>query len=57
VRPPVFLGDAARYVDIGQLCLPPQCGFPTKDGNDLTADQLLAKLRRVVETAQEVWGA
>ena len=51
------IDDAARYVDIGQLCLSPQCGFSsTKEGNDLTADQQWAKLRLVVETAQEVWG-
>jgi methionine synthase II (cobalamin-independent) len=52
------IGDAARYADIGQLCLSPQCGFSsTKEGNDLTADQQWAKLRLVVETAQEVWGS
>jgi methionine synthase II (cobalamin-independent) len=52
------IDDAARYADIGQLCLSPQCGFSsTKEGNDLTADQQWAKLRLVVETAQEVWGS
>jgi 5-methyltetrahydropteroyltriglutamate--homocysteine methyltransferase len=52
------IDDAARYVDIGQLCLSPQCGFSsTKEGNDLTADEQWAKLRLVVETAQEVWGS
>jgi 5-methyltetrahydropteroyltriglutamate--homocysteine methyltransferase len=48
--------DAARFVDIDQLCLSPQCGFSsTKEGNDLTPQQQWAKLRLIVETAQEVW--
>ena len=49
--------DAARYVDIDQLCLSPQCGFAaTKEGNDLSQRQQWDKLRLIVETAQEVWG-
>ena len=48
--------DAARFADIDQLCLSPQCGFSsTKEGNDLTPEQQWAKLRLIVETAQEVW--
>jgi 5-methyltetrahydropteroyltriglutamate--homocysteine methyltransferase len=51
------LDDAARFVDIDQLCLSPQCGFSsTKEGNDLTPRQQWDKLALVVETAQEVWG-
>jgi 5-methyltetrahydropteroyltriglutamate--homocysteine methyltransferase len=51
------IDDAARYVDLDQLCLSPQCGFSsTKEGNDLTADQQWAKLALIVETANEVWG-
>jgi 5-methyltetrahydropteroyltriglutamate--homocysteine methyltransferase len=50
------IDDAARFVDGDQLCLSPQCGFSsTKEGNDLTAEQQWAKLRLIVETAQEVW--
>jgi 5-methyltetrahydropteroyltriglutamate--homocysteine methyltransferase len=50
--------EAARFVDIDQLCLSPQCGFSSsKEGNDLTQDQQWAKLRLVVETAQEIWGS
>jgi 5-methyltetrahydropteroyltriglutamate--homocysteine methyltransferase len=49
--------EASRYVDLDQLCLSPQCGFSsTLDGNALTEDEQWAKLRLVVETAQEVWG-
>jgi 5-methyltetrahydropteroyltriglutamate--homocysteine methyltransferase len=48
---------AAKYVDLDQLCLSPQCGFAsTLQGNLLTADEQFAKLALVVETAREVWG-
>jgi 5-methyltetrahydropteroyltriglutamate--homocysteine methyltransferase len=49
--------QAARYVDIEQLCLSPQCGFSsTEEGNKLTIDQQFAKLAMIVEVAEEVWG-
>ncbi|MEA2312130.1 MAG: 5-methyltetrahydropteroyltriglutamate--homocysteine methyltransferase, partial [Solirubrobacteraceae bacterium] len=49
--------EATRYVDLDQLCLSPQCGFSsTVEGNALTRDEQAAKLRLVVETAEEVWG-
>jgi 5-methyltetrahydropteroyltriglutamate--homocysteine methyltransferase len=49
--------EAARFIDIDQLCLSPQCGFSsTKEGNSLTVDEQRAKLALVVETADEVWG-
>jgi 5-methyltetrahydropteroyltriglutamate--homocysteine methyltransferase len=49
--------EASRYVDVDQLCISPQCGFSsTVDGNALTLEQQEAKLRLVVETAEEVWG-
>jgi 5-methyltetrahydropteroyltriglutamate--homocysteine methyltransferase len=48
--------DATRFVDVDQICLSPQCGFSsTAEGNLLTYDEQVAKLRRIVETAQEVW--
>jgi 5-methyltetrahydropteroyltriglutamate--homocysteine methyltransferase len=48
--------EASRFVDIEQLCLSPQCGFAsTVEGNALTIDEELAKLRLVVETAADVW--
>jgi 5-methyltetrahydropteroyltriglutamate--homocysteine methyltransferase len=51
------IDEAARFVDLGQLCLSPQCGFSsTKEGNDLSQQQQWDKLRLIVETAQEVWG-
>jgi 5-methyltetrahydropteroyltriglutamate--homocysteine methyltransferase len=49
--------DASRFVPLDQLCLSPQCGFSsTVEGNALTYDQQVAKLRLIVETAQEIWG-
>jgi 5-methyltetrahydropteroyltriglutamate--homocysteine methyltransferase len=49
--------EASRYVDIDQLCLSPQCGFSsTFEGNDLTYDEQVAKLRLIVSVADEVWG-
>ena len=50
------IDEASRYVPLDQLCLSPQCGFSsTVEGNALTLDEELAKLRLVVETAAEVW--
>jgi methionine synthase II (cobalamin-independent) len=49
--------EAARFTDVEQLCLSPQCGFAsTSEGNDLTVEQQAAKLRLIVEVAAEVWG-
>jgi len=51
------LEEASQFVDIDQLCLSPQCGFSsTLEGNALTREEQIAKLRLVVETAEEVWG-
>jgi 5-methyltetrahydropteroyltriglutamate--homocysteine methyltransferase len=49
--------EASQYVDIDQLCLSPQCGFSsTVEGNALSFEEEVAKLRLVVEVAAEVWG-
>jgi 5-methyltetrahydropteroyltriglutamate--homocysteine methyltransferase len=49
--------EATRYVDLDQLCLSPQCGFAsTEEGNILAEDEQWAKLGRIVELAEEVWG-
>ena len=49
---------AARYVPLDQICLSGQCGFSsTVEGNVLTYDEQVAKLRLIVETAADVWGA
>ena len=49
--------EASQYVDVDQLCLSGQCGFSsTVEGNQLTRDDQGAKLRLIVEVAEEVWG-
>ncbi len=51
------IDEAAKFVDIDQLCLSPQCGFAsTEDGNVLAEDEQWAKLRMIVDLAKEVWG-
>jgi 5-methyltetrahydropteroyltriglutamate--homocysteine methyltransferase len=48
---------AAKYAPLDQLCISGQCGFAsTEEGNVLTEDEQWAKLRRLVEVANEVWG-
>jgi 5-methyltetrahydropteroyltriglutamate--homocysteine methyltransferase len=49
--------EATKYVALDQLCLSPQCGFAsTEEGNVLAEDEQWAKLRMIVELAEEVWG-
>ncbi|MBZ5632192.1 MAG: 5-methyltetrahydropteroyltriglutamate--homocysteine S-methyltransferase [Acidobacteriia bacterium] len=51
------IDEAAKFIDLDQLCLSPQCGFAsTEEGNVLTEEEQWAKLRRIVEVADEVWG-
>jgi 5-methyltetrahydropteroyltriglutamate--homocysteine methyltransferase len=51
------IDEATRYVALDQLALSPQCGFAsTEEGNVLSEDEQWAKLRLVVEIAQEIWG-
>jgi len=51
------IDEAAKYVALDQLCLSPQCGFAsTEEGNVLSEDEQWAKLRTIVEIADEVWG-
>ncbi len=49
--------QAAKYVPIEQLCLSPQCGFSsTIEGNKVTVQDEINKLKLVVDVAREVWG-
>jgi 5-methyltetrahydropteroyltriglutamate--homocysteine methyltransferase len=49
--------EAGKFAPIEQFCLSPQCGFAsTEEGNVLTEEQQWAKLREIVELADEVWG-
>jgi 5-methyltetrahydropteroyltriglutamate--homocysteine methyltransferase len=51
------IDEATKYISLDQLCLSPQCGFAsTEEGNLLTEDQQWAKLRAIVELADELWG-
>ena len=51
------IDEAAKFAPLEQLCLSPQCGFSsTVHGNDIAVEAQRAKLRLVVEVAQEVWG-
>ena len=51
------IDEASKFIDLDQLCLSPQCGFAsTEEGNILAEDEQWAKLRMIVEVAQEVWG-
>jgi 5-methyltetrahydropteroyltriglutamate--homocysteine methyltransferase len=49
--------EAAKYIDLEQLSLSPQCGFASSsEGNRISEEDQFAKLRLVVEVAEEVWG-
>ena len=51
------IDEAARYAPLDQLALSPQCGFSsTVHGNDIAVEAQRAKLRLVIEVAQDVWG-
>lgn len=49
---------AAKFAPLDQLALSPQCGFASSiRGNPLGEADQAAKLRRIVEVADQVWGA
>ncbi len=49
--------EAAKHAPLDQLALSPQCGFSsTVEGNKITLQDEIAKLRLVVEVARDVWG-
>ena len=49
--------EASKHAPLEQLCLSPQCGFSsTVEGNLLSEEEQWAKLRLIVEVAEEVWG-
>jgi 5-methyltetrahydropteroyltriglutamate--homocysteine methyltransferase len=51
------IDEAAKFVPLEQLALSPQCGFSsTLEGNKITVEEEIAKLKLVVETARDVWG-
>jgi 5-methyltetrahydropteroyltriglutamate--homocysteine methyltransferase len=51
------IDEAGKYVPLDQLGISPQCGFSsTVLGNKLTIQEQIAKLKLVVQIAQEIWG-
>jgi len=51
------IDQAAKYAPLDQLAISGQCGFAsTEEGNTLTEAEQWAKIRRLVEVADEVWG-
>ena len=51
------IDEATKFASLDQLALSPQCGFAsTEEGNVLAEEEQWAKLRMVVELANEVWG-
>ncbi|MBT5048331.1 MAG: 5-methyltetrahydropteroyltriglutamate--homocysteine S-methyltransferase [Rhodospirillaceae bacterium] len=51
------IDEAAKYMPLDQMALSPQCGFSsTVHGNDLSVEEEKAKIRLIVETADDVWG-
>ena len=52
------IDEASKYVPLENLAISPQCGFAsTMEGNLLTEDEQWRKLKLVVDTATQVWGA
>jgi 5-methyltetrahydropteroyltriglutamate--homocysteine methyltransferase len=50
------IDEAAKFAPLEQFCLSPQCGFAsTEEGNVLAEEEQWAKLRMIVEVADEVW--
>lgn len=50
--------EAAKYADLDQLGIAPQCGFSsTEEGNSITMDDQRRKLELVVKTAEAIWGS
>jgi 5-methyltetrahydropteroyltriglutamate--homocysteine methyltransferase len=51
------IDEASKFAPLEQLALSPQCGFASSiKGNPLAQADQQAKLRRIVEVAEQVWG-
>ena len=51
------LEEAARFLDLDQLAISPQCGFASViDGNDIGEDVQWEKLASVGRVAERIWG-
>ena len=52
------IAEAAKHAPLEQLALSPQCGFASSiKGNPITEADQEAKLARIVEVADKVWGS
>ncbi|MBM3601664.1 MAG: 5-methyltetrahydropteroyltriglutamate--homocysteine S-methyltransferase [Alphaproteobacteria bacterium] len=50
--------QAARFCPLDQLAISPQCGFSsTVEGNKITLQDEINKIKLVVDVARDVWGA
>jgi 5-methyltetrahydropteroyltriglutamate--homocysteine methyltransferase len=50
------VAEASRFVDMGRLCLSPQCGFASSAEVDrFTVDDEERKLAHLVRAADEIW--
>lgn len=52
------IDEAAKFVDLGNLALSPQCGFASiaEGGNLLSPQEEFAKLKLVADVARATWG-
>ncbi|NJC04418.1 5-methyltetrahydropteroyltriglutamate--homocysteine methyltransferase [Sphingomonas kaistensis] len=51
------IDEAAKFAPLDQLALSPQCGFSsTVHGNDIEVEQQAAKMKLVIDVADQVWG-
>jgi len=49
--------EATRFCPLDRLALSPQCGFASSvEGNRISVEDEVAKLRLVVDVAKEIWG-
>jgi 5-methyltetrahydropteroyltriglutamate--homocysteine methyltransferase len=48
--------EAAKYVDINQLCISGQCGFASSQhGNVIAQEDQDKKIKLLMEVAKELW--
>ncbi|MGK0298193.1 MAG: 5-methyltetrahydropteroyltriglutamate--homocysteine methyltransferase [Gammaproteobacteria bacterium] len=48
--------EAAKVVDLDRLCISPQCGFSSSVEGVMNEEQEHAKLSRLIEVANDIWG-
>ena len=49
--------EAAKYIDINQVCISGQCGFASSQhGNKISDKDQDKKIKLLMEVAEEIWG-